>query len=211
MEQPMTLHWQVAERYYTAALTPDLFGGWMLVTASGRSDSRAGRVSRKAMASYQHGLDAIRRLRHRRRREGYDLCTASFAEFERFDSASPDLRAAESNSLARLFAIWGVTANEQCRLLAIDAKTLEGYLDGRPLADDAGLLSRVQHLLAIQKALRLSYGHDTEVVRRWLRTPRTALAGQTPLAAMLAAADGLPALRRHLDQQTAAARGCAQT
>ncbi len=81
MEQPLSFRWQNADNYYTALLTPDLFGGWTLVTASGACAGKAGRVSQKPLDNYEKGLDAIRQLRHRRRREGYELCGAGFAEF----------------------------------------------------------------------------------------------------------------------------------
>ena len=62
MEQPLTLHWQSAKRYYTAMLTPDLFGGWVLVTDTGDRDRRDGRVQRKPVPDYTQGRDALKQL-----------------------------------------------------------------------------------------------------------------------------------------------------
>lgn len=208
MEQPLTLRWQSAEHYYTAMLTPDLFGGWMLVTDSGSRTGRSGRVQRKPLPSYAKGLDAIQQLRHRRRREGYELCGGSFAGFERFDPHDPDLRGAETNALLRLFEVWGLGVAEQAALLGVDAKTLAGYLDGRPLADDPALLARANHLLAIHKVLRLRYANDREIIRAWLRQPCPRLGEHFPLYAMLDGPDGLAALRRRLEQEADAFRGC---
>lgn len=194
MEQPLTLHWQSAKRYYTAMLTPDLFGGWVLVTDTGDRDRRDGRVQRKPVPDYPRGLDALRQLRHRRRREGYTLCSSSFTEFERMDVHSIDLRAAESAALQRVFSEWDTPAEQQSVLLGIGAKALEDFLDGKALADEPGLQLRARHLLAIHKALRLRLG-SIELVRPWLRHPRPELAGRTPLELMLGPLDELARLR----------------
>jgi hypothetical protein len=210
MEQPLSFRWQNADNYYTAMLTPDLFGGWTLVTASGGRAGKAGRVSQKPLDNYEKGLDAIHQLRHRRRREGYELCGAGFAEFQRFDPRSVDLRSAETQALLRLFGAWRLSREEQAALLGIEARVLDGYLDGRPLADDAVLLGRVAHLMAINKALRLRYGEQPDFPGEWLRLPNTRLDGNRPLDLMLESREGLAALRRHLDEQVSQLRSCAR-
>lgn len=208
MEQPLTFRWQTAENYYTAILTPDLFGGWMLVTASGARVGKAGRVHQKVLPSYEKGLDEIRQLRRRRRREGYELCGAGFAEFQSYDPHGADLRSAETLALLRLFESWQLSREEQAGLLGIDARALDGYLDGRPLADDAVLLGRVAHLLAINKVLRLRYGQRPGFPREWIRSPSERLAGRRPLDLMLESREGLAALRRHLDEEAGKFRTC---
>lgn len=208
MEQPLTYRWQNADNYYTAMLTPDLFGGWTLVTATGSRAGKAGRVQQKVLPNYEQGLEAIRQLRHRRRKEGYELCGTGFAEFQRFDPRSTDLRSAETHALLRLFDAWQLEREEQAGLLGIDARTLDGYLDGRPLANDAVLLDRVGHLLAIHKVLRLRYGERPDFLAEWLRLPNARLEGRRPLDLMLASREGLAALRRHLDRQAVQFRGC---
>jgi hypothetical protein len=200
MEQPLTYRWQNAENYYTAMLTPDLFGGWTLVTSSGAREGKAGRVSQKALPSYDKGVDALRQLRHRRR-EGYELCGTGFAEFQRFDPRSTDLRSAETQALLRLFDAWQLTAEEQAALLNVDARLLEGYLDGRPLAEDTVLLSRVANLLAINKVLRLRYRDQADFLQAWVRLPNVKLGCRCPLDLMLESREGLAALRRHLDRE----------
>ncbi|MBK6743277.1 MAG: DUF2384 domain-containing protein [Hydrogenophilales bacterium] len=207
MEQPLTLHWQSAERYYTAMLAPDLFGGWVLVTDSGGRDSRGGRVQRKPMPDYPHGLDALRQLRHRRRREGYTLCSSSFTEFERIDAHSPDLRAAESAALQRVFLDWDISLDDQAVLLGIGSTALDSFLDGRPLPDEPVLLLRAKHLLAIHKALRLRLGH-VPLIREWLRYPRVELNGRTPLDVMLGTLDDLSNLRGLVAQVSELAADC---
>jgi hypothetical protein len=209
MEQALTLHWQSAKRYYTAMLTPDLFGGWVLVTDTGDRDRRDGRVQRKPVNDYPHGLDALRQLRHRRRREGYILCSSSFTEFERMDFHSLDLRAAESDALQRVFNEWAIPVEQQPILLGIGAKALEGLLDGKPLADEPALRLRARHLLAIHKALRVRLG-STELVQSWLRYPRQELAGRAPLDAMLGALDELASLREKIARVSDLAERCTQ-
>jgi hypothetical protein len=211
MEQPLTYRWQSAENYYTAMLTPDLFGGWTLVTASGTRAGKAGRVQQKPLPNYEKGLDALRRLRQRRRREGYALCGTGFAEFERLDPRSADLRSAETLALLRLFDAWQLGREEQVALLGVDARTLEGYLDGRPLADDAVLLSRVGHLLAINKVLRLRYGDQPGFLGEWVRLPNVGLAGRRPLDVMMASREALAAMRRHLDEEAGKFRTCGKS
>lgn len=208
MEQPLTYRWQNAENYYTAMLTPDLFGGWTLVTASGPRTGKAGRVSEKPLPSYEKGLDALRQLRHRRRREGYELCGAAFAEIQHLDPRGIELRGAETQALLRLFDAWRLSREEQAALLGVEPRTLDGYLDGHPLADDAVLLSRVGHLLAINKALRLRYGEAPDFPAEWVRMPNAHLAGRRPLDLMLASREGLAAMRRHLDAETGRLRSC---
>ena len=208
MEQPLTLRWQSASRYYTAMLTPDLFGGWMLVTSSNSRQERSGRVNQKPMANYEQGLDAIRQLRHRRRQEGYNLCDGGFAEMSGFDPRAQDVRAAETNALLRVFDVWGLSKAQQAALLGIDARALEQYLDGRPLADEPGLLLRVRHLLAIHKAMRLRFGQDRQIIQDWLRLPCDRLEGRCPLDLMLGSSDGLSVLRQRLEQEADKQRDC---
>jgi hypothetical protein len=210
MEQPLSLRWQNADNYYTAMLTPDLFGGWTLVTSSGARAGKAGRVSQKPLDNYEKGLDAMRQLRHRRRREGYELCGAGFAEFQRFDPHGVELRGAETQALLRLFAAWRLGREEQSALLGVEARVLDGYLDGRPLADDEVLLGRVGHLMAIHKTLRLRYGEQPDFPAEWLRLPNARLGGKRPLDLMLESREGLAALRRHLDGQASQWRRCAR-
>lgn len=210
MEQPVTLRWKSEERYCSAMLTPDLFGGWILVTSSGARDGRGGRVHQKPVESYEQGLDNLRKLRHRRRHEGYDLCDGGFAEFERFDPHGRDMRGAESNALHRLFEVWQLSLADEAALLGIDARALNGYLDGKPLADSPALLTRAGHLLAIHKVLRLRYGERPDFIREWLRLPNVRLDGRRPLDLMLDGPDGLAEMRRHLDVEASKLRTCSR-
>jgi hypothetical protein len=205
MKQPLTLRWKNARHYHTAMLTPDLFGGWVLVTSSGDCGEKNGRVHQKPLSSYEQGIEAVHRLRHRRRLEGYDFCGGAFTQLDARDVAVP--RTA-NDALLRLFKAWDLDPAEQAALLGIDARTLGRLQDGCALPDEAILLERVKHLLAINKSLRLRFAGDPEALRAWLRRPCPALGEHSPLQAMLKSATALANLRDHLALESDKARGC---
>ncbi len=153
MEQPVSLHWQSKDAYYTALLTPDLFGGWVLITAHGKREGRAGRVSHKPLNSYASGISAINILRKKRRVEGFILCTSGFMEMEDLNPHSLASRSAETSAVMRAFRNLSIAPEQQAILLEVDAATLSGYLDGASLADSKSLLARVAMIMAIHKAL----------------------------------------------------------
>lgn len=208
MKSPLTLRWNSASRYHTAMLTPDLFGGWVLVTTSGSHGKGAGRVRQQPLEDYQQGVEAIRRLRHRRRLEGCDFTEAGFTPLPQLDPHDTDLRGAESDALARLFLSWNATEAEQAALLGLSARQLAELKDGIPLPESPETLTRAGHLLAINKSLRLRFGADVEAARTWLRLERKELGGRTPLTAMLESLADLALIRRHLARESDLARGC---
>ncbi len=205
----MSLRWQSSSRYHTAMLTPDLFGEWVLVTTSGSRVGKGGRLRQQPLRDYEQGLEALRRLRHRRRLEGYVCREAAFSSLDHLDVHDADVRAANTLSLLRIFRAWDVDEAEQAALLGLDLKALGSLLDGCTLADDPELLTRSRHLLAINKVLRLRFGHDAEALRTWLRRPAN-LNDPSPLAAMLASLVSLARLRDQLCQASDLARGCAR-
>lgn len=204
----MTLHWHAPNRDYTAILAPDLFGDWMLITTSGSREGGAGRVRRAPVASHAEGVDALRRLRHRLRRAGYDLCGSAFTELPSLDPKDAEARAARTEALGRIFDLWDVDLPERAALLGVDARHMAPYLEGRPLPDDPRLLARSGHLLAIQKVLRLSYGRDVETLRAWLRRPCGRLGENSPLDVMRRSDADLAWLRQHLEREADMARAC---
>ena len=201
MKQPLTLHWKSAGHYSTAMLTPDLFGGWVLVTTSGSRDG--GRVRQKVLASYEQGIEAVCRLRHRRRLEGYDLCDTAFTQLDAHEVALPGAAGA---ALLHLFKAWGLNVTEQATLLDIDARALGQLQDGCAFPEEA--VDRVKHLLAINKSLRHRFNGDAEAVRTWLRRPCAALRNQSPLQVMLGSVSALPRLRDRLGHESGLAREC---
>jgi hypothetical protein len=169
MEQPITLHWQSKEAYFTAVLSPDLFGSWVLITAGGKRDGRAGRVQHKPMPSYASGLESLNGLRKKRRSEGYMLCATGFMELDDLDPLSTASRSAETLAVLRAF-----------RNLAI------------PFPQQAVLLD-------VAKALHLLFAGDPERAREWIRAPNARFDQAQPLDLMLASLDGLKIVRSYLE------------
>lgn len=208
MTQPISLRWQSASRYHTAVLAPDLFGEWVLMTTSGDSEQGAGRIRQRTLQDYAEGVEAIRRLRHKRRVEGFECHEAAFSALDHLEAHHAEVRAAGALALVRLFRDWAVDATTQAALLGLDGQGLERLLDGAALADEPNLLARARHLLAINKVLRLRFAGDVEVLRDWLRQPCHALGETTPLAAMQMSLDSLASLRTRLGEASDHARGC---
>jgi predicted DNA-binding WGR domain protein len=78
MEVIMMIRYQnpAQRRYYTAHLTQDLFGDWVLVRAWGSLDSRHGSMQTEWMASQSAGLAALDSLDKRRRARHYQPLSA---------------------------------------------------------------------------------------------------------------------------------------
>lgn len=199
MEQPLTLHWQSKDAYYTALLTPDLFGGWVLITASGKRSGHAGRVNHKPLPSYSKGLDALNTLRKKRRSEGYSLCTTGFMELDDLNPGSKASRTAETSAILRAFRYLAIPPDQQAALLNVDENTIDTYLDGKTLADEAILLNRVRLIMAIHKALRHLFSGDAERAREWLRVPNERFDMAEPIELMLLSLDGLKIVRSYLE------------
>jgi hypothetical protein len=199
MEQPITLHWQSKEGYYTAVLTPDLFGGWVLITASNKRDGRPGRVNHKPMSTYASGVESIEGLRKKRRSEGYTLCTTGFMELEDLNPRSSANRSAETSAVLRAFRNLAIAPEQQAAMLNIDAATLDAYQDGKTLADDLTLLARVRLVMAVHKALHHLFAGVPDQARAWLRASNPRFEQAQPLDLMLASLDGLKIVRSYLE------------
>jgi hypothetical protein len=199
MEQPITLHWQSKLAYFTAVLTPDLFGSWVLITAGGKRDGRAGRVQHKPMLSYDAGLEHLNGLRKKRRSEGYALCMTGFLELGDLDPHSSANRNAETNAVLRAFRNLNILPEQQAVLLDVDEATINAYQDGNTMADSVTLLGRVRLFMAIHKALHLLFAGAPERARDWLRTPNARFDLAQPLALMLSSVDGLKIVRSYLE------------
>lgn len=199
MEQPITLHWQSTDGYYTAVLTPDLFGGWVLITASSKRNGRPGRVNHKPMQDYPSGLKSLDALRKKRRGEGYTLCSTGFMELDDLDPRSSANRSAETSALLRAFRNLAIPPAQQAALLNVDAATLDAYQDGKTLADDQTLLARVRLVMAIHKALHHLFAGVPTQAMTWLRAPNPRFDQAKPLDLMLASLDGLKIVRSYLE------------
>lgn len=201
MEQPLTEHWQSEAGYYTVLLTPDLFGGWVLITASGKRGERSGRVRHKAVASHAAGLETARRIRRRLRREGYVLCGSGFMEMNDLDPRGRQARNAGARAVFRVFRVWRLERAEEAALLNVEARALDAFRDSGMLADDPEVLRRSHHVLAIHKALRTLQGGETRCAADWLRKPHPRFAASCPLEVMLSGQEGLKVVRRYLESE----------
>ena len=199
MEQPITLHWQSKDAYYTAVLTPDLFGSWVLITAGGKRDARAGRVQHKPVSSYDNGLQTLNDLRKKRRKEGFTLCATGFMELNDFDPHSLASRNAETNAVLRAFRNLSIPIEQQAVLLDVPMAAIDAYQDGHVIADDWLLLARVRLIMAIHKALHLLFAGAPQRAKEWMRTPHPRFDQAQPLDLMLSSLDGLKIVRRYLE------------
>jgi hypothetical protein len=199
MEQPITLHWQSKEAYSTAFLTPDLFGGWVLITAGGKRDGRPGRVRHQPLPTYASGVDKLNALRGKRRGEGYVLCATGFLELDDLDPRSSANREAETSAVMRAFRNLAISREQQSMLLDVDVSAINAYLDGRTLPDDAPLLERVHLIMAIHKALHLLFAGAPRQAREWMRAPNPRFDSAQPLDLMLSSLDGLKIVRAYLE------------
>jgi hypothetical protein len=209
MNQPQLLRWEAPDRYRTAMLMPDLFGAWVLVISYAYKHGGGGRVRQKLLPNYAQGLEALDRLRHRLRREGFEFRETSFTAFNHLDDHDQEMRGAEALALLRVFRDWRLSDAEQARVLELDAKASSRLQDGGALPDEPGLLARVRHLLAIHKALRLRFGGDVGLMGEWLRHPCQALGGRAPLTVLLDSPASLANLRGQLMSVSALACECA--
>jgi hypothetical protein len=199
MEQPITLHWQSKEAYFTAVLSPDLFGSWVLITAGGKRDGRAGRVQHKPMLSYASGLESLNGLRKKRRSEGYMLCATGFMELDDLDPLSTASRSAETSAVLRAFRNLAIPFPQQAVLLDVAEADINAYLDGKTLEGNLMLLARVRLVMAIHKAVHLLFAGDPERAREWIRAPNARFDQAQPLDLMLASLDGLKIVRSYLE------------
>lgn len=67
------LRWvnQEKARYYQADLVEDLFGAWIVITAWGGLETHRGQVRSAVVASYDAGLECLKRIERYRRKRGY--------------------------------------------------------------------------------------------------------------------------------------------
>jgi Protein of unknown function (DUF2384) len=115
------------------------------------------------------------------------------------------MAAAGLRAFARIAAQWGLSIDEQRRLLGEPPRST--FFAWRKQPDKAGLprdtLERLSNLLGIYKSLQILLP-DAAAADAWVRKPNTAFGGQSALAQMLAGnVSDLNRVRRLLD----AARG----
>ena len=105
---------------------------------------------------------------------------------------SPEARQALAEVILAMFERWDVHELNQAMLLGIaDVTKLK---QGKPLSDDAAVLERVGHLLAIDRALLRRYPSQPHYRDRWVSSAQPQLGGRAPLELMLVG--GLQAIKQ---------------
>jgi hypothetical protein len=128
--------------------------------------------------------------------------TTQLAE-SKSDLSVPALSAAAIRAFTRMAALWGLSVEEQLRLLGEPARST--FFAWRKHPERASLprdtLERISNLLGIYKALQILFP-DTAVADAWIRKPNAApmFGGKPALERMLAGnVSDLNAVRRYLD------------
>jgi hypothetical protein len=117
--------------------------------------------------------------------------------------SAPEMSAAGMRAFTRMAGLWGLSVEEQLRLLGEPARST--FFAWRKHPERASLprdtLERISNLLGIYKALQILFP-DTAVADSWIRKPNAApmFAGRSALERMLAGnVSDLNAVRRYLD------------
>jgi len=121
------------------------------------------------------------------------------------DVTSEESRKKLTILVMRLFALWGISSQDQLNLLGLSTKSramLSKFRKGTPISNSRDALDRVGWLLAIHKALRLLYPRNEAIRYSWVRRPNRAFENFTPLSVMLEEGIiGIAKVSRYLDLQ----------
>ena len=95
-----------------------------------------------------------------------------------------ETRLALAVAVLALFASWQLHEVNQAAMLGM--RDVSGLRTGEPLPEDAEVLERAGHLLAIGRALRKAFPKQLSQRTQWVSSPHEKLFGATPLQYMLA-------------------------
>ncbi|QKT03922.1 DUF2384 domain-containing protein [Ectothiorhodospiraceae bacterium 2226] len=120
------------------------------------------------------------------------------------DAMSPQDRGHLATLIVTLLGNWGLSLNDQVRLLGMPAGTrarsMRRHFEGEPLPDDPGVNERIEHLVGIADALRTSYPQNPQMGPIWMNRANRHLNGRTPVAVMVEDdLQGILAVRKELD------------
>lgn len=102
---------------------------------------------------------------------------------------TPEARKAVAELVLDLFERWGLEDATRSELLGVS--DLAPYRAGKPLPDQADVLARAGHLLAVDRLLQERYPDDARTRDHWPAVPSPAFSGLVPLALMLQGLDGI--------------------
>lgn len=105
------------------------------------------------------------------------------------DLHTPEARQAVAELVLDLFERWALEDETQSELLGVP--DLAPYRAGAPLPDEADVLARAGHLLAVDRLLEQRYPDDARTRDRWPAVPSPVFSGLVPLALMLQGLDGI--------------------
>lgn len=111
----------------------------------------------------------------------------------------PGTRLALAGAVLGVLDEWGIHPAKQAELLGLT--DIGPLRQGHPLPDDADVLERVGHLLAIERALKRLYPDDPASRHASLMLPVAELGGQPPLLMMLHGMDGIRRVRALLESE----------
>lgn len=107
---------------------------------------------------------------------------------------SPETRRAVAESVLAVLDAWGVHPAKQAELLGLVVIDRRAF----PL-DNAAVLERGGHLLAIERALRRIEPDDPASRHAWLMLPDAGLGLRSPLSVMLDGLEGIKRVRARLE------------
>ncbi len=107
--------------------------------------------------------------------------------------------------VTRLFEHWGVSEEDQLRLLGYSPKSirlLRRYQSGHPLVYRKEVIARVGLFLSIHKSLRIIFPHNRDLVYDWPSHKNAKFEGKAPLDVMINDISGLKSVAVYLQHQS---------
>ena len=93
-----------------------------------------------------------------------------------------------SEYVVKLLSSWNISPESQIKILDLPddtrTRTLQKYKQGYPLPRSKQILIRIEHLLAIDEALRTSYPLNSNMGKIWMNKPHRRFQKRTPHAVL---------------------------
>lgn len=115
---------------------------------------------------------------------------------------TPEARRAVGEAVRSLLERWALHETRQAELLGV--ADMSDITRTGLLPNEAAVLERAGHLLAIDRALKRLHA-DQSVADWWVRSPCEAFGGFSPLTVMLSGVEGIERVRTYLEAQLKAA------
>ena len=115
---------------------------------------------------------------------------------------TPEARRAVGEAVISLLNRWALDETRQAELLGV--ADMSDITRTGLLPNEAAVLERAGHLLAIDRALTRLHA-DQSVADWWVRSPCLAFGGFSPLTVMLGGVEGIERVRTYLEAELKAA------